>query len=181
MTIKEKLKSESSARDVVFNHTLSYFEFTPAKILEIGCLRDLNSRAGDGWSTLHWANYIEENGGGLVFCDINRESVNLCLGLLEDSFPNVDYVGRVINGIYLINDGYNFIYLDGGDEPRDTLEQFEKCDVSSQFVLIDDYHTKGRMVDEKWKGNKTLFNFSNGHKMALFGKGVKNEEIFIQV
>jgi predicted O-methyltransferase YrrM len=180
MNVKQKLFSEKSARDEVFNDTLKYLSNDPASILEIGCLRDLNSRAGDGWSTLHWANYIEENGGHLVVCDINRDSVELCEKLLEGNFPRCSFIGYAADGTNLIDGKFDFIYLDGGDCPQETLNQFEKCKTDSQIILIDDFHTKGVLVDQKYP-EKFLFRFSNGHKMALYGRGVKAGEKFVQV
>jgi hypothetical protein len=182
MNVKQKLFSEKSARDEVFSDALSYLSNGPANILEIGCLRDLNSRAGDGWSTLHWADYVERHGGWLKICDINYESVLLCNRLILNNFPECykkfEYESR--DGIDLINDFFDFIYLDGGDCPQETLNQFQKCKTDSQIVLIDDFHTKGVLVDQKYP-EKLLFRFSNGHKMALYGKGVKTGEKFIQV
>jgi predicted O-methyltransferase YrrM len=180
MNVKQKLFSEKSARDEVFNDALALLSNKPAKILEIGCLRDLNSRAGDGWSTLHWANYVEKNGGRLVFCDINAESVDLCLDLIRNNFSEIEHVGKAIDGIGWISDHFNFIYLDGSDNPTETLNQFEKCKTDSQIVLIDDFHTKGVLVDQKYP-EKFLFRFSNGHNMALYGKGVKTGEKLIKV
>jgi hypothetical protein len=179
MSIKQKLFSETSARDEVFNDALSYLSNGPASILEIGCLRDLNSRAGDGWSTLHWANYVEKHGGFFDFCDINKASVDLCCELIREEF-DINFQGHAIDGINLIDGDLNFIYLDGGDCPRETLNQFEKCNLKTQVILIDDFHTKGVLVDEKYP-EKFLFRFSNGHKMALYGRGVKAGEKFIQV
>ena len=180
MDIKQKLKTETSARDAVFNHTLSYFKQESANILEIGCLRDLGSRAGDGWSTLHWANYVEKYGGSLVICDINSASIDICHNLIKDNF-NIWFNSFVKDGSLLIDHSYTFIYLDGGDDPTETLNQFNRCNLESQIVLIDDFHTKGVLVDQYYKGEKTLFNFTNDHKMALFGKGIRNEEVIVKV
>jgi hypothetical protein len=179
MNVKQKLFSEKSARDEVFSDALALLSNKPAKILEIGCLRDLNSRAGDGWSTLHWANYIEKNGGFLDFCDINKASVELCSELIREEF-DINFQGHAIDGINLIDSDLGFIYLDGGDCPQETLNQFEKCKTEYQIILIDDFHTKGVLVDQKYP-EKFLFRFSNGHKMALYGHGVKTGGKFIKV
>jgi predicted O-methyltransferase YrrM len=178
MSIKQKLFSETSARDEAFNDALSYLSNGPANILEIGCLRDLNSRAGDGWSTLHWANYVEKNGGYLTVIDINQESLDLCRELVNNFAADAAFICD--KGENHVNNSYDFVYLDGGVCPHEALAQFEKCDLKTQIVLMDDFHTKGVIVDEKYS-EKLLFRFSNGHKMALYGRGVKAEEKFIQV
>lgn len=178
MDIKQKLRTETSARDEVFRTALEYRESAPTKFLEIGCLRDLNGRAGDGWSTLHWADYVEQNGGSLTVCDINSDSLILCKGLI-DNF-NISSSILCCKGEDLALNTYDFVYLDGGICPHEALAQFEKCNTETQLILMDDFHTKGVLVNEKYP-DKILFRFSNGHLMALYGKGVQKGEKFIQV
>jgi hypothetical protein len=178
MDIKTKLRTETSARDEVFRTALTYLGGRPAEFIEIGCLRDLNSRAGDGWSTLHWADYIEKNDGNLTVVDITKESLDLCRGLINNFAIEAEYLN--CKGESLRLDTYDFVYLDGGICPHEALAQFQKCNTETQLILMDDFHTKGVIVDEKYP-DKLLFRFSNGHKMALYGRGVKAGEKFIQV
>jgi len=178
MDIKTKLKTETSARDEVFKTALTYLKGEPATFIEVGCLRDLNGRAGDGWSTLHWANYVEKNGGHLTVIDINQESLDLCRELVNNFAADAAFICD--KGENHVNNSYDFVYLDGGVCPHEALFQFEKCDLKTQIVLMDDFHTKGVLVDEKYP-EKLLFRFSNGHKMALYGWGVKAGEKFIRV
>lgn len=178
MDIKHKLKTETSARDEVFRTALFYLGGKPAEFIEVGCLRDLNSRAGDGWSTLHWANYAEENGGGLTIVDITRESLDLCKSLVDNFKVSARYLN--CKGEDLTLNTYDFVYLDGGVCPHEALAQFQKCNLETQLVLMDDFHTKGVIVNEQYP-DKLLFRFSNGHLMALYGKGVQKGEKFIQV
>jgi hypothetical protein len=180
MNIKTQFQDGHSARDQVFQQVFFYLNGQPAKILEIGCLRDLKSRAGDGWSTLHWADYVEKYGGKLAFCNIDKDALDLCESIIVENFK-INYWAEQKDGLRLIDGSYKFIYLDGGDCPHETYKQFQKCDTLTQYVLIDDFHTKGKVVDREWRGNKTLFRFNNGHKMALFGPDVINEEIVIHV
>jgi hypothetical protein len=178
MYIKTKLRTETSARDEVFKKALALLKDSRASFLEIGCLRDLNGRAGDGWSTLHWADYIEENGGSLTVVDITQESLDLCKGLIDNFKIEARFVcGKGENHVDRF---YNFVYLDGGVCPKEALIQFERCDKETQLILLDDFHTKGVLIDQKYP-EKILFQFSNGHKMALYGKGVKSGEKYIQV
>jgi predicted O-methyltransferase YrrM len=178
MDIKQKLRTETSARDIVFRTALEYRESTPTDFLEVGCLRDLNGRAGDGWSTLHWADYVEQNGGSLTVVDINQESLDLCNGLIDNFDIKASFICD--NGENQVDRSYDFVYLDGGVCPHEALKQFEQCDLDSQHVLLDDFHTKGVIINEKYP-DKLLFRFSNGHLMALYGKGVKAGEKFIHV
>jgi hypothetical protein len=178
MDIKTKLRTETSARDEVFKTALTYLKGEPASFIEVGCLRDLKGRAGDGWSTLHWADYVERNGGELTVVDITQESLDLCKGLVDNFNIEANFICD--KGENQVDSTYDFVYLDGGVCPHEALTQFEKCNTETQVILMDDFHTKGVIVDEKYP-DKLLFRFSNGHKMALYGKGVKAGEKFIQV
>ena len=116
----------------------------------------------------------------LLPVDISSGDISVCKEAIDSLFPNNSFSFRVIDGKELINDKYDLIYLDGGDDPHDTLNQFNLCDLNKTHVLIDDYHTKGSLLPQE--GLHTRYEFSNGHKMALYHNGVDAvKEIFIKV
>ena len=78
--IKE-LSKEEWGRDYVFDYIISLFGNKPTKIGEVGCARDPNGRAGDGWSTFFWAKYLNKYGG-----EVNEGNLGSELNLLTQSF-----------------------------------------------------------------------------------------------
>lgn len=174
-------------RDIVFETVLDYFNKRPIEILEIGCARnlDISSRQSDGWSTCFWANYICENGGYLISFDINKESTENCKQLISTWLekPSFDhsYDIEILNEecIFDSSSEYDLVFLDGGDDPNETLKQWEVCkfDLSVEAILIDDFHTKGRLIQDK---PDTLWHFENGHQLACFG-GPKLGKVNLQL
>lgn len=166
-------------RDSVFNYLKeNCFKGKPIKILEIGCLRDANegSRRGDGWSDFHWVDYQDKYGGDLTICDINRDNLNVSKVLISD-FPRIN--GLSVNflhddGFKVIksNPNYDFYYLDGGDNPYESLDQFEAIP-HGKIILIDDAHTKGMIITNKYK-NYICFGWKgHDHKMVLYSSDIK--------
>jgi len=169
MITLEQIKNNPCARDKVFKHVISLFKEKPVSILEVGCLRDTNSRAGDGWSTVFWADYVQNYGGQLVITNIFESDIEVCKGLINSLFPINQFDYQTKDGGELIDDSYDFIYLDGGDDPKETLNQFNKCNLEKSYVLVDDFHTKGALLPRK--DIHTFYQFSNGHWMCLYKKG----------
>ena len=159
-------------RDVVFKAVLDYFNHKPIDILEIGCARnlDISSRQSDGWSSCFWADYVCENGGFLDIYDISKASTDNCRELISTWLekPEFDHSYDIeINNREFSFDTeyYNLIFLDGGDDPKETLKQYTFFN-GHGIVLIDDFYTKGSLiVDEP----DTLWEWENGHRMACFG------------
>lgn len=158
-----QIKQNPCARDQVFLYVLDTFKDAKLNILEIGSLRDLKSRAGDGWSSVYWADYVDRNGGDFVTSNINSDDLNNCINLISELFPYNEVVYIEGDGSKTIGDDFDLIYLDGGDDPKETLEQFKKCGAIP--TLIDDFHTKGRLINVQ---PNVLFEFDNGHQMAFF-------------
>jgi len=154
-------------RDVVFETVLDYFENKPIEILEIGCARnlDVGSRQSDGWSTCFWADYISQNKGTLSIYDISDESTSNCRKIINHWWKNINckIFTTAYGGDYK---NFDLIFLDGGDDPRETLNQFEKTeDSGAEIILIDDFHSKGRLLPQP----DTIWKWENGHQLAAFG------------
>lgn len=180
MITLDEIERNPSARDTVFIDTLNQFNQRPIKILEIGCLRNLNSRAGDGWSSIFWAMYVTKFGGSFSTSNTSSDDISVCKGVIDAIFPKNTFSFSTTDGKKLINNEYDLIYLDGGDDPQETLDQFNMCDLNKTYVLIDDYHTKGSRLPQE--GLHTRYEFSNDHRMALYHNGSDLvKEVYIKV
>jgi hypothetical protein len=167
----EAFKNIRGNRDIVFETVLDYFDNKPLSILEIGCARnlDLGSRQSDGWSTCFWADYISKNTGWVDIYDISEESINNCRKLVKYWTHAKSEFDHSITFCFHNEEcddfrDYDLIFLDGGDDPNQTLSQFKQT--GSAVVLIDDFHTKGRLIQDK---PDTLWHFENGHELVCFG------------
>lgn len=160
-------------RDIVFETILDYFNSRPIDILEIGCARnlDIGSRQSDGWSTCFWADYIFKNNGSLNSYDISKESVKNCLQIIDYWYNNElhgsNYNISICDKTFVFDESkFDLAFLDGGDDPNETLEQLKKCkEAGIEIILIDDFHTKGKLIQQP----DTLWYWGNGHQLAAFG------------
>jgi hypothetical protein len=172
-------KKTAGNRDSVFNYLIdNFFKEMPINILEIGCLRDASegSRRGDGWSDFHWIDYQDKYGGNLTICDISQNNLDVSSSLISN-FPRIDSLSVNFlceDGFKVIKDSsnYDFYYLDGGDNPYESLDQFEAIP-KNKIILIDDAHTKGVLIRDKYK-NYICFGWKNhDHKMVLYSPDIK--------
>lgn len=176
MTPLEIFEQGKGNRDPIFEDTLSYLNNKPANILEIGCLRDLSaaSRRSDGWSSFHFAKYIEKYGGALTICDINNQSLDNCRTALQEI--NIVKLFNLIDGTeFLKGDGnksYDLVFLDGSDDPNEMYEQYNLVKDRAELILCDDYHAKGSTM----KNNNVpviLYKWDSAdHELALTYDGV---------
>jgi predicted O-methyltransferase YrrM len=163
----EYFKTVKGNRDSYFELVLNYFQGKPIKILEIGSARNLDfgGRQGDGWSSIHFYNYIKANGGSLKIVDIDHRAIENCKQLLENYSADVSF--EVADGIDFINDSYDLIYLDGGDDPVDMVKQYQKIS-SKTIVLCDDFSTKGSVLRTAFPKFRLLKWVGNPHEMAIY-------------
>lgn len=171
--LARQILNKTNDRDYVFKQVLNKFNNKPINILEIGTSRSVNGKEGDGWSTVFWADYIDKNGGKLDIVDISKNNLLISeLILINLNVMSNKITFNLIDGFQflLYNNKYDLIYLDGGDDSSECLEQFEAIDRTKSHILIDDFHTKGKLISEKYKNEFELFNVNNIHQMALFSK-----------
>jgi len=162
-------------RDLIFQDVLNSFSSKPISVLEIGAARSLDSysRMADGWSSFHYYNYIKKNGGSLTICDISEIALSNCKTLFENLISDVDIKFVLGDGGLLINEKYDLIYLDGGDDPEDMVNQLSKINLNSQKVLCDDFHTKGSLARSIFP-NVTLYKWQgHEHEMAFYRHNYK--------
>lgn len=170
--------NQQLSRDPIFLDVLSKLDKKFTDILEIGCARNINkeSRYGDGWSSLFWADYILENGGSLTSCDIDQNAIDNVKTLLDGIPVNFNPVLADGSEILKTNNNYSLIYLDGSDDPQQMLTQLALCDNTKSWVFCDDFHTKGSLVSQQ-QNAYILYQLSNGHQMALFHESIKSKEL----
>lgn len=162
-------KTSTNDRDFVFKEVLNFFNKAPLRILEIGCSRTLDfitGKSGDGYSSFFWAEYVKEHGGKLTIVDIDETAINNCKTLLSDFNDIIFIVG---DGINYITEDFDLIYLDGGDNPVETLNQFNKVNRFKSSILCDDFHTKFCFVRQQNPDFK-LYQVNSNHQMAFYSK-----------
>lgn len=139
-------------------------------VLELGTSRDIrnDARNGDGWSTLWWLTHVLCFGGKITVVDISNESIENCKDLTYGYENYIDYI--VDNGEKYLYNKFSIIYLDGSDNPNDTLRQFEMCMNFDSVIVMDDFHTKGVLVWEKYKDKVKVFNCNGTHLMGYYKK-----------
>lgn len=142
----QHFKSSASPRQFVFEKALNLLQEKPAKILEIGTIRDLDLKAkdGDGYSTLFWCEYVKKHGGSITIIDISNEAIENCKIVTSDFVNDIDIKYVVDDGIKYIDDSFDLIYLDGSDDNNQMIQQFEKCDRKKSFILCDDANKGGK-------------------------------------
>jgi predicted O-methyltransferase YrrM len=155
-------------RTVVFEKVLKFLEQKPLKILEIGTSRDLNpsSHVGDGWSTIYWCEYIQKYGGKIITCDIEPEAIENCKKLTKKYTDSVDIEYYLGDGEELIDDSFNFFYLDGANDSRATYRQFKKINREQAYILVDDYRTTKTIMLEHLEYGYTIY--KGGQSLMMF-------------
>ena len=140
-------KLEVPIRDFIFEFTLSQFKNKPVKIFQVGAIATFRIawRVGSGWADTIFGPYIENYGGKLTIADINLD--NLSHSIFAASSLGYKIEAKYGDAIdYLDNDTYDIYYLDGGNDPQETLDQFNKIKDQKAIVIIDDYSIKGTLI-----------------------------------
>lgn len=154
-------------RDYVFRDVLAQFNDKPIKILEIGTSRSFDGKAGDGWSTMFWVDYIRKHGGSLMVCDVSQESIDVAKEITKEISKGLDVQFITGDGVKYIDNSFDLIFLDGSDDPQQTFEQFEKINRYKSAVLLDDAHVKAVAVRNKYK-DFYLYQVNNIHQMVRY-------------
>jgi hypothetical protein len=142
-------------RDPIFKNVLETFDKQPVKIFQVGAIETLSGfrwRVSSGWSDVIWGDYINKYGGQLSIADVDIDHLahSALIG------QNLGYPVKLLygDGADRIkgenNDGvdYDIYYLDGGNDPQETLDQYLKVKDQNCVVIIDDYSIKGTLIDE---------------------------------
>lgn len=176
LSSKEIFEKTRGNRDPIFEDVLSYLNRNPANILEIGCLREhsISSRIGDGWSSYHFANYIDRYGGSLICCDTSESSINNCQKALSDLNINKQFINK--SGTDFLKESqslsFDLVFLDGSDSAEEMYEQYELTKDRANFIFCDDFHKKGKILKEKSIPAIVYKWPKNNHELALLYNGV---------
>lgn len=146
--IENKLP-DHPARDFIFEWALSQFKKKPVTIFQVGAIETFRIpwRLGSGWSDTIFGPYIAEYGGKLTIVDINLD--NLSHSIFASTC--LDYEINAVYGdaIDYIDDGrYDIYYLDGGNDPEETLDQFNRVKDKKSIIIVDDYSIKGTKLPD---------------------------------
>ena len=133
-------------RDQVFIDILKSFEGAPIKVFQVGAIETFEDawRSGSGWSDIIFGQYIAENGGSISVCDIRMDS-------LAHSAYAASKLGYPLEVCYgdafeFIAEGYDIYYLDGSNDPQETLQQYLKVRKEKAVFLVDDFDIKGTLL-----------------------------------
>ena len=182
MDYYEYWKNSKGNRDVVFEDVFNNLKKS-ITILEIGVSRNLDKavRGSDGWSSLFFANHIKQYGGKLISVDLEPTAIENCKVLCEELDKDIlhEYITDTgVNALTsLNNEDIDFIYLDGGDDPQEMVDEYELI-LNRKYiplVLCDDFHTKSVLMREKypthtlykWLGNPHELGFYNGKEPQI--------------
>ena len=151
-------------RDPIFNKVLESVSPAPIKVFQVGAIESFKGfqwRMGSGWSDMIWGEYIRDHGGELTVVDIN-------INHLGHSTLAACKLGYEINTIYgdaieyIDAQDYDIYYLDGSNDPDETLNQYNKIKHTSSIVIIDDYNIKGTLVDKIKPQNTVVHDLFEG-------------------
>lgn len=159
-------------RDTVFQSLLDRLEGKPARILEIGVARDLSpgARQGDGWSSMHFGEYVSLHGGHLDLVDVSQDSLTNCAALMKSIPREFSYETHLADGRAFLKEAgqYDIILIDGSDDPVEMVECFELATPKTKLILCDDFHAKGHLL-RRLRPQFRLFVWdNNAHEMALY-------------
>ncbi len=166
-------------RDIVYTYFLNFFGKKPAKILEIGCARnsDFKTRYSDGWSSVYFAQYVNQFGGEHHAVDISAESLNNCRTILT-GIDSRTHFHQMSGAEALCSIAYDAVLLDGGDDPSEMVDEMALIS-SSIPVLCDDFQTKGSAIRQQ-RNDFVLFKFPPyAPEMALYNSGLPAHTINI--
>ena len=136
-------------RDFIFYRVLKEFNGEPVKIFQVGAIETFRFawRLYSGWSDIIFGEYIKENGGELFIADINMDNIAHSLVASHARGYKIDIVyGDAIN--HIGQKEYDIYYLDGANDPEETLDQFNKIKHHNAIVIVDDYSIKGTKLPE---------------------------------
>jgi hypothetical protein len=140
-------KINAPTRDYIFNTILDSFMEKPVKVFQVGCIEtfDVRWRVGSGWSDLIFGEYIKEHGGSLTLCDISLDNVAKSFFAAKSLGYEANFViGDAIR--HIGNDDYDIYYLDGGNDPKETFDQYMAIKDKKAVIIVDDFNIKGTLL-----------------------------------
>lgn len=142
------------------------------RILETGCIRcaDEPHRIGDGWSTLTFATYVQENGGRATSVDLDTSSAATVLkknGLTGYADLVQGDSLAYLDSLVAADRQFDMILLDSASDPEHILREWDRAVQMvghPGVILIDDVQhdaetcgTKGSLIIERLARNGVAF------------------------
>lgn len=166
---------ESDCRDFIFEHALSKFDGKPVSIFQVGGIEtfDVRWRVGSGWSDILFGEYVKKHGGLVTVVDISLDNIaksylasqRLGYNLIEIYGDAIDHIGP----------GYDIYYLDGGNDPQETFDQYMKIKDESAIVLVDDFNIKGTILKSYLTENGIYYNHYNVANEVILINNLKRD------
>ncbi len=128
-------------------------------VIEIGCARTPSELVTDGWSTIYLAERCKEEDRPFLSFDVDERAVAVCnkalldRGLMMKAEVRDGVEGLKAYATRVAPQPLAMLYLDGADDPAETLKQFKAATFASEAVLaVDDV----QMIDwDKLMGKAT--------------------------
>lgn len=149
---KNTFHDTTKGREKYFNEVLNTFKLKNIQphIFQVGCIETFHQawKDGSGWSDITFGKYTQRHGGSLTICDIDLDHI-------ANSSYAASRLGYQVNLLYgdainFISNSYNLFYLDGGNDPAETLNQYNNIldlnKVSPFVVVVDDFSIKGTLL-----------------------------------
>ena len=139
-------------RDDYFRQILLSFYPNELSILQIGAIEEKKRawRHGSGWSDIFFASYIETCGGSLDVVDFDADHLKNSESLISDF--NIDFsvnLSEASKFISSMNKSYDIVYLDAGNDPEETKNQYDLLDKESiSLIMVDDEPLKGTTIQK---------------------------------
>ncbi len=162
----------------------------PGLIIEIGCIRQEQEVAEDGFSTFYLAQFAHDTGREFKSFDIEPENVRIANKVLKSH--NLPESVFQADGKFVLPTlgAISFLFLDAHRIPAISFEQYKAAELAKDaIVVIDDAHTfdgnqYGKatycvQVFDKYNIKWDIFDTEPGFKMivAKFPNGKRNGEL----
>lgn len=147
----EKMILIEGPRDFIFKDILRLYENKSTNIIQIGAIETFDNwlfRLGSGWSDIWFGPHVKKYGGIFSVADISID--HLANSNLMAKQLNYDVELYHGGGIDYLDDKYDIYYLDGSNNPKETLDQFNKIlsfNKKNIHILVDDFAIKGISID----------------------------------
>lgn len=159
-------------RDIIYQYLINLLAKKPAVLLEVGCARNLDmaTRFSDGWSSIHFAQYVQAYGGQHIVVDVSAESLSNCRAILSGAESKTTFL-QMTGAEALRQHTPTAVLLDGSDDPAEMVTELGLIKPNVP-TLCDDFHTKGAAI-ARLRNDYVLFGWEkHSHRMALFNAGV---------
>ena len=153
----------TATRDYIFDEILQKFHPNPVQIFQVGAIETFKTawRIGSGWSDLIFGQYIKTYGGKLVISDIDLDHLaNSAFAAQALKYPIDMIYGDAISSMG--KEEYDIYYLDGSNDPQETLDQFNKIRHQKCIVLVDDFSIKGTLLMQTQEYDFRVEDVANG-------------------